>query len=370
MASQVCLHPHATLARGEPRTTASSRGPYAGAAAPLRARQRQQRADAPRRALRVRATLPPPPSEAEQLNQLFGITGHVEVVSGRGGLPTVRLTHANGGSAEVALFGGCITSWKMPAGDEVLYVRPDAVFDKSRPIAGGIPICFPQFGPGALQQHGFARNVDWHVASTSADPQPDDRDPEVTLLLTDNEYTRAMWPHSFKLAYSVSLHAELLRTDMRVINTGKTAFDFTAALHSYIEVADVSKAAVKGLKGLEYLDKASAGRDAPYSAGAAVPNPKSPSRKREEREAVTFSGPTDSVYLKARDYCELYVGTGAAVAITSNRWSDVVVWSPWDAMPDFYRSFVCVENAQFSEPVSLAPGEFWRSQCEWTVIDL
>jgi glucose-6-phosphate 1-epimerase len=61
---------------------------------------------------------------------------------------------------------------------------------------------------------------------------------------------------------------------------------------------------------------------------------------------------------------------GAAVAVTSNKWSDVVVWSPWEAMPDCYRSFVCVENAQFSSPVRLAPGEFWRSQAEWAVIDL
>lgn len=51
----------------------------------------------------------------------------------------------------------------------------------------------PQFGPGAMQQHGFARNVDWAIASTSADPQPDDQDPEVTLVLTDSDYTRAMW---------------------------------------------------------------------------------------------------------------------------------------------------------------------------------
>lgn len=56
--------------------------------------------------------------------------------------------------------------------------------------------------------------------------------------------------------------------------------------------------------------------------------------------------------------------------MTSNKWSDVVVWSPWEAMPDCYRSFVCVENAQFSSPVRLAPGEFWRSQAEWAVIDL
>lgn len=50
-----------------------------------------------------------------------------------------------------------------------------------------------QFGPGPIQQHGFARNVDWEIAATSADPQPDDRDPEVQLVLTDTDFTRAMW---------------------------------------------------------------------------------------------------------------------------------------------------------------------------------
>jgi hypothetical protein len=46
---------------------------------------------------------------------------------------------------------------------KVLYVRPDAVFDGSKPISGGVPHCFPQFGPGAMQQHGFARNLTWTV---------------------------------------------------------------------------------------------------------------------------------------------------------------------------------------------------------------
>lgn len=40
---------------------------------------------------------------------------------------------------------------------------------------------------------------------------------------------------------------------------------------------------------------------------------------------VTFSGPVDSVYLKAKDYVELDVGTGAAVAISSSGWEDMVV---------------------------------------------
>lgn len=40
-------------------------------------------------------------------------------------------------SWQVYLFGATICSWKQATGDEVLYVRPDAVFDKSKPISGG-----------------------------------------------------------------------------------------------------------------------------------------------------------------------------------------------------------------------------------------
>jgi D-hexose-6-phosphate mutarotase len=42
---------------------------------------------------------------------------------------------------QVYLFGGAVCSWKQASGDEVLYVRPDAVFDKSKPISGGADWC-------------------------------------------------------------------------------------------------------------------------------------------------------------------------------------------------------------------------------------
>ena len=47
-------------------------------------------------------------------------------------------------ACQVYLYGAVVTSWTQPSGDEVLYVRPDAKFDKSKPISGGIPHCFPQ----------------------------------------------------------------------------------------------------------------------------------------------------------------------------------------------------------------------------------
>ena len=57
-------------------------------------------------------------------------------------LPFARLTGLM--SLQMYLFGGVVTSWTQPSGDEVLFVRPDAKFDKSKPISGGIPHCFPQ----------------------------------------------------------------------------------------------------------------------------------------------------------------------------------------------------------------------------------
>ena len=95
--------------------------------------------------------------------------------------------------SQIYLFGATVASFTQPSGDDVLYVRPDAKFDKTKGISGGIPHCFPQFGPGPIQQHGFARNCDWEIMSTSADPNPDDIDPTVELQLTDNDYTRKIW---------------------------------------------------------------------------------------------------------------------------------------------------------------------------------
>lgn len=208
-----------------------------------------------------------------------------------------------------------------------------------------------------MQQHGFARNLDWAVASSSADPNPDDRDPEVELVLTPSDYTRAMWPHDFKAAYTVGLHGETLKTTLRVQNTGSDTFDFTAALHTYIEVLSAAKAQVRGLKGLTYLDKSA--------------DPKNPAKKVEERDAVTFGDALiDSVYLDAPPHVELDVGTGAAVAIDADGWRDTVVWNPHLTMEACYDKFVCVENARAGEPVVLKPGESWVGTADFSVVDL
>ena len=84
-------------------------------------------------------------------------------------LPFVTLTNAAGDSVKAYPFGACITSY-VKGGKETLAMRADNKMDGSKPISGGIPHCFPQFGPGAMQQHGFARNCVWDVAEITDGP--------------------------------------------------------------------------------------------------------------------------------------------------------------------------------------------------------
>ncbi|KAI3431861.1 hypothetical protein D9Q98_010612 [Chlorella vulgaris] len=324
---------HTACAVCTPRPAVARRS----AVAPLRAAVAVRPARAARCAVRASAQAVET-ADVKSLNSQFGKADAVEVKEGRGGLPTVFLKSDNGATAEITLFGGCVTSWKTAAGQEVLYIRPDAVFDKSKPISGGMPHCFPQFGPGDIQLHGFARNCDWELAGASDGPT-------VTLVLTDNEYTRGMWPNSFKAEYTVSLVGDALTTRLVVTNTGDAPFAFNASLHSYFGVADVETATVRGLQGLEYLDRVA---DAAH-----------PSVHKELRELATFRGPVDAVYRGAPAKVVLDNGAGD-VGMASDNWPDVVLWTPWTAMEACYKEFVCVENAQYA-PVTLEAGAAWTS---------
>ncbi|XP_058089020.1 putative glucose-6-phosphate 1-epimerase isoform X3 [Magnolia sinica] len=137
------------------------------------------------------------------LNREISTSG-VQITEGVGKLPKLVLLFMVGIEAEIYLFGGCITSWKVANGKDLLFVRPDAVFNGQKPISGGIPHCFPQFGPGPMQQ--------------------------------------------------VTLNSKSLSTKFIITNTDKKPFSFSSALHTYFR-ASVTGASVKGLKGCKTLNK-------------------------------------------------------------------------------------------------------------------
>ena len=179
---------------------------------------------------------------------------------------------------------------------------PQAVFKPPKAIRGGIPICFPQFSDfGPLGQHGFARNATWEVRATDRDVSPRPAGPfelrflrtnnppssgaqvhsretdKIILRLSDTPETLALWPHKFTVLYEVFADGKSLRTSMAVSNDGieidlendendpalpggggirlgGRPMTFTAALHTYFSVTDITRATVTGLRNVEYLD--------------------------------------------------------------------------------------------------------------------
>ncbi|KAL3527117.1 hypothetical protein ACH5RR_011773 [Cinchona calisaya] len=264
----------------------------------------------------------------------------VKVAEGQGNLPKVILTSSHGSEAELYLFGGCVTSWKV-ANKDLLFVRPDAVFNGQKPISGGIPHCFPQFGPGAIQQHGFARNMNWSVVNS----ENVEGNLTITLELKDGPYSRSMWDYAFQALYKVTLDKKTLSTELRVTNTDQKPFSFTTALHTYFS-ASVSGASVRGFKGCKTLNK--------------DPDPKNPIEGKEERDIVTFPGFVDCIYLDAPNELQLDNGLGDIISIKNTNWTDTVLWNPHLTMEASYKDFVCVENAKIGQ-VRLEPEQSWTA---------
>jgi len=253
------------------------------------------------------------------------------------GLEYVKLVHPEtGATSDVYLLGGVVTSY-VADGVEYVAVRPDAKMDGSKPISGGLSHCFPQFGPGAIQQHGFARNVDWTVKSMT--------DTAVELELAPSEYTKEMWDKQFKCTFSVSLDDEQLSTKMLVENSGEESFDFQAALHSYFTVSSLDNLEIAGsFKGKEFLNKM-------VGDGGEM--------QTEDREAIVISEEYDRVYKGVNDPVLNDKGTGKSLSILNTAgWEDTVLWNPYGSEAMGFNNFACVESVKF-DPVTLEGGSSW-----------
>lgn len=268
------------------------------------------------------------------------------------GLSYVTLTSPSGSSTStIYTLGACVTSY-VSSGAEFLKVRPDAKMDGSKPISGGLAFCWPQFGPDAgleglsLQQHGFARNVDWAVQSVSED--------SVTMVLEPNDYTKGMWDKAFSCTYTVKVTDLALETEFKVKNNGEEAFNQQAALHSYFDVSSLKNLCIQGsFKGKTYIDKMDGG-----------------AKKTEEQNALTISKETDSVYMGVNDPAIVDTGKGKKLFIvTEAGWEDCVVWNPHGNEGMGYDNFVCAESVKF-EPVSVGAGAEWVGKMKLVPTDL
>ncbi|MCU1445341.1 MAG: D-hexose-6-phosphate mutarotase [Cryobacterium sp.] len=156
----------------------------------------------------------------------------------RGGLPVVRVDGA-AGAAEVYLQGAHVTGYAPAGQPPVLWMSAFSEYAAGRPLRGGVPLCFPWFGPLAedptLPAHGFARLADWQLAEAHECGD----DIVLVFRLTDTEQTRSSaWPHRFEADYTVTVGARL-GLSLRVRNVGAGPVSFAEGFHTYLSVPRV-----------------------------------------------------------------------------------------------------------------------------------
>jgi len=265
-----------------------------------------------------------------------------------GELETVTLKHASGATAEIAIQGAHVTSWKRANGEEMLFVSANSRLAAGQAIRGGVPVVFPQFANlGPLPQHGFVRTAMWEVADVARDPTG-----AVFALfrIRDTDASRALWPHAFRASVRVTLD-EALATSITIENTGDEAFPFQCALHTYLRVGDLRKVTVEGLEGATYQDR----------TAKAV-------QRRERRRPLRVVGEVDRIYvarpgrLRVRD-----ASRDRTILVDRAGFGDVVIWNPGEQKARAsiglaegeYLTMLAVEAAQIVPPVKLLPGSIW-----------
>ncbi|WRT63744.1 uncharacterized protein IL334_000667 [Kwoniella shivajii] len=270
---------------------------------------------------------------------------------------SVIINTASGSSAEIYLFGATVTSWKA-GGKERLFVSSKSALDGSKPIRGGIPVCFPIFGPppsspaeyASLSQHGFARNQTWKLDKIVMDR------PEGVSIRFLAPSPPSSFQHAYKLAYVVTLTEHQLSTDVHIVNESEEQeFKFQALLHSYLAIPDSSKIKITGIdKQTNYKDKILDGQILQSDGGELV-----------------IDKPIDRVYQKVPSQ-EIHVddGAGSGFKVRFRGFEDCTIWNPTeevgkniaDMEDKGWERYVCIEPGYVREFKTLAPGEEFIGQ--------
>ena len=237
--------------------------------------------------------------------------------------------------ASFALQGAHLLSWKPQGEDEALWVSANTPFKNGVALRGGVPICWPWFGPAAQQglpAHGFARNLPWTLKAHNED----DNGVVLTFELHSSEASRKYWPHDFTLFARYKL-GKTCEIELEAHGD----FETTSALHTYFNVGDIHAVKVSGL-GDRFIDKVNNAQEDALTDGV-----------------QTFPDRTDRVYLNPEACSVIHDSAlNRTIEVIHHHHTNVVAWNPGPAlsasmtdMPDDgYKTFVCVESACATAP--------------------
>ena len=258
---------------------------------------------------------------------------------GVSGMPRLVIQNSLG-RAHLYLHGATLTHFE-PAGERpVIFVSRQAVYENAKPIRGGVPICWPWFGPhpsdSSKGPHGYARLSEWSVASTA---QMTDGSTRVALSIKLD---------LAELQYEVTV-GRSLTMKLTTKNTTATPLTITEALHTYLSIGDIRQISVEGLAGSDCVDR--------------LTNV----RTKQDATPIRIAAEVDRTYLNTTSAATLVDPVFNRRITVSKRGSkSTVVWNPWiekskvlnDLADDEYFGFVCIETANaLDNAVTIAPGE-------------
>lgn len=245
-------------------------------------------------------------------------------------LPVVVVNHPKVRAA-VTLQGAHLLTWQPSGEKPVLWLSSETAFKNGVAIRGGIPICWPWFGPAGQPAHGFARNLPWTLTAHDEDVSG----VILTFTLEQSAESKKHWPHDFCLIARFKL-GEVC--EMELESHGE--YEYTAALHTYFNIGDITQIDVSGL-GSPYIDKVNPGTG-------------------EQQGNLTFATRTDRIYTKPEPFSVITdKALQRVIEVHHHNNTDVVAWNPWselsvsmaDMPNDGYKTMVCVETAHVTSPM-------------------
>ena len=246
--------------------------------------------------------------------------------------------------AAVLLQGAHVLRWQPAGHRPVLWLSNSTWKQSDKPIRGGIPVCFPWFGPhptdNTLPTHGLARICPWTLVSATSASDGD----EIEFRFTCQQAP-------FTLEFRVRVGRELkctLSVHLPPDATGPASCE--AVLHTYLAVSDIRLVEVQGLESVPFLERAPGGTDGPPAG-----------------KPIKFTGETDRIYQHTEHTVQVVdIGWNRAITISKAGSDSTVVWNPWidksRRMPDFgddeWTGMLCIETAAVGEcALLLQPGQ-------------
>jgi len=290
--------------------------------------------------------------DIEELDDKFSIEGEVGFAELEEELVFITVSNKFA-DADICLYGAHIVSYRPQGSMDLLWMSPESNFEQGKPIRGGIPVCFPWFGPHKTDtqkpQHGFARLMNWEVVSTKSRLTGET---DIILGLSSSEETKALWPHDFYAEMIISVGSKLTAT-LKVTNTSGGPFEYTCALHSYYNISALDNISIEGLKKITYYNQLTGEHDI------------------QEEEQLQIEDALTRHYLNTESTVVLNDDIFRRRIKIEKLGSKVTtVWNPGeeacasisDLPDDAFHAFVCIEATNaFEYPVSVAPGESFET---------